>query len=356
MKLIYKTLIPLIIIFCGNYIYACTAFGIITKSGTIIGKNRDYYYDNQQFQLIMPLKQFRNWYDNSYNHLNKFYGITSNNDIKMGVNQYGLTAIEEDPIYPLNALQHRKYLQPINGNSEGMILYGILQNFKTVDEILPFIPKIFEMAAPNFYQFADNKKILVVEVSFGENDTDEKRKYKYQTYSSQGEIFAHTNTYLFKEFYNLNKIQDMSIIEKGCNYRLQKMYKNIKDFSQNPNINFNWFIDTTSNLINPADKNWCQNTSIFRSDLHGIKQITKNIPNDKVYGTVSSLIVLNNNKLENSIIRLTMVNSLNTLNNGNQLIDYQELFIPLLDLFSNKDKIFVKKSFIRNAPENGICS
>ena len=67
----------------------------------------------------------------------------------MGVNQYGLTIIEEDPLYPNTPVLDRKYIQPINGNAEGMILYGVLQNFASVDEIQPFISKIFSVAAPN---------------------------------------------------------------------------------------------------------------------------------------------------------------------------------------------------------------
>ncbi|HVV68471.1 MAG TPA: hypothetical protein VHE99_05500 [Gammaproteobacteria bacterium] len=59
----------------------------------------------------------------------------------MGVNQHGLTIIEEDSPLPPNANKNRRFQQPENGTAEGMIKYGILQNFNTVDEILPFYLK-----------------------------------------------------------------------------------------------------------------------------------------------------------------------------------------------------------------------
>ena len=58
--------------------YACTAFGIVTKSGTIVSKNRDYYYDRQQFKLIYPNKQFVDWFGNNLSHKNKFHAVLSN--------------------------------------------------------------------------------------------------------------------------------------------------------------------------------------------------------------------------------------------------------------------------------------
>ena len=122
---------------------ACTGFGIITKSGTLIGRNRDYFYQPQKFERMMPIQQFNNWYENNYNHNNEFYALTSKNNVSMGVNQHGLTIIEEDSPLPSNAKQNRRFQQPENGTAEGMIKYGILQNFNTIDEILPFLSKIF---------------------------------------------------------------------------------------------------------------------------------------------------------------------------------------------------------------------
>ncbi len=64
--------------------YACTGFGAITHVGTIMGKNRDYFYVPQKFERITSP------------HKNSFYAITSAESVSMGVNQHGLTAIEED--------------------------------------------------------------------------------------------------------------------------------------------------------------------------------------------------------------------------------------------------------------------
>ena len=139
---------------------ACTGFGAITESGTIIGKNRDYYYVPQKFGLVMPIQQFNNWYNNPYHHNNRFYAVSSAESVSMGVNQYGLTAIEEDSLstgHPQDAKEY-KMLQQQEGTPDGLVLYGILQNFNTVDELIPYLAKIFNGAAPDFYNLLMRKK------------------------------------------------------------------------------------------------------------------------------------------------------------------------------------------------------
>ncbi|MCC2667087.1 MAG: hypothetical protein K0S63_1003 [Gammaproteobacteria bacterium] len=166
MKTLYKILLSTTcLLILAESVSACTGFGFITDSGTVIGRNRDYYYNPQQFQLMHPVQQFNNWYENNYHHNNKFYALTSKNNVSMGVNENGLTIIEEDSPMPKDAKENRRFQQPENGTAEGMIKHGILQNFNTVDEIIPFLPKIFSVADPQFYQIADAKKILTVEVA-----------------------------------------------------------------------------------------------------------------------------------------------------------------------------------------------
>lgn len=350
MKRLICSSIFLLIIKSG---YTCTAFGIITNTGTIIGKNRDYNYNKQKFELIYPNKQFINWYDNDYNHRNKFYALLSNNDVKMGVNQYGLTAIEEDPLYP--AEFNRKYIQPINGNAEGMLLYGILQNFSTIDEIIPYIKSIFSIAAPNFYQIADKHKILIVEVGFSQNNSDRTRPYLYKIIESPNDYFVHSNLYLFPDFISLNKLKGDIDIENGSNYRENKMKELLihSDFKKQDIAKL--FLNTQSTLSKTNDKNWCRNTSIFRSNTKEINHIKVGLlNNNKIYGTVSSLIV--SNDVNQSKVDLKMLVSIDTLKNGDQKIVYDDLKIKLSDLFTKKEIIFSRKSFIRKAPYNGKCT
>lgn len=346
-----KNIISLIIaIFIANNSYGCTAFGIVTDSGTIIGKNRDYYYDSQEFKLVFPNKQFSNWYNNNYHHENKFFALLSKQDVKMGINQYGLTAIEEDPIFP--STNDRKYIQPINGNAEGMVLYGILQNFSAVDEIIPYIKDIFSVAAPNFYQIADKKKILYVEVGFTKNNNDNLRPYVYRIIDIKNDYFVHTNVYLSKDFAALNKLTENIDGENGSYYRLNTIKNLLLDSKNNDATKF--FMSTKSDLSKSNNKYWCQNTSIFRSYINEVKYIKiGKFENDKVYGTVSSLVVSNNNKATK--INLKILDSLNTLSNKDQKIIYNELQITLDDLFKSKTLKFVKKSFIRKAPYNNRC-
>jgi hypothetical protein len=331
--------------------FACTAFGIVSESGTIIGKNRDYYYDKQSFERVMPLKQFSHWYDNRYAHNNQFYAIVSDNDIKMGVNQAGLTAIEEDPLFAKKS-DDRKFMQPINGNAEGMVLYGILQNFSTVDEIVPYITKIFSVAAPNFYQIADGRKILTVEVAYGTSNAAKSRRFTYELIDARKAYFTHTNTYLSPEFIALNNLQEDKSSVQGAQYRLKTITNFVNTYKNNDQVS-DWFMDQKSDLTKAGDKNWCQNTSIFRSNVHEYKQIRDNVPNHKVYGTVSSMVVTNNSK--GAVIELRMLKSIDTLTDGSQLIHYKELRSPLSQLFADKEISFTEKSFVRHAPVDGKC-
>lgn len=335
---------------------ACTAFGAITESGTIMGKNRDYYYNPQKFERMAPIQQFHNWYDNNYNHNNEFYALTSKNDVLMGVNQNGLTAIEEDSPRPLNADKNRMFQQPQNGTAEGMVLYGILQNFNTVDEIIPFLQNIFSVAGPHFYQISDAKKILTVEVAYGANNTDLKRKFAYKVFSNKNDFFTHTNTYLSPEFTSLNNLSSNQDSLNGAINRLQKITYLISHSQvRNIDVAANWFMDTNSNLSSKKDKNQCLNTSLFRSNLQGFKSVDLNIGNDKIYGTVSSMIVSNNGDLKDSYLYLKMIDSITTENNNKQLIKYRVLYTNLFKLFEESKPLFIKHEFVRNPPNNQIC-
>lgn len=341
------------LLFFSSIANACTAFGIITPQGTLFGKNRDYFYGKQSFELVKPLKQFNNWYGNAYGHQNAFYALMANNDVKFGINAAGLAVIEEDPPFPENADKHRRYIQPDTGYSEGMILYGLLQNFNTVQEITPFIDNIFSQAAPNYYQITDGKFILTVEVAYGTSDHDPKRPYVYTLLEKTGDSFKHTNTYLSPAFVDLNTLARSQDSVKGSNYRLEKITQLI-DSANQPYANaFDWYLDTTSSVGSSEDKNFCLNTSIFRSNTKELTSIHRNTTSDTIAGTVSSFMVQRQGNTTWVYVRI--LDSLKTLPNGEQKIVFKELKISLIDLFKNKPLIFKTRYFTRKAPKDGVC-
>lgn len=344
---------------------ACTGFGAVTESGTIMGKNRDYFYVPQKFGLMRPMQKFTHWYGNPYHHSNKFYAVTSVESISMGVNQNGLTAIEEDalrPQYPhAQDAKEYKIRQQAEGMPDGLVLYGVLQNFNTVDEMIPYLSKIFSTAAPDFYQFADAKKILTIEVGYGKNHSDSKSQFTYQILSKKDDYFAHTNIYLSPEFSALN---DLASKQGSFNESIDSAKNRLKRMnyliSHSTEININnasrWFMDTYSNVSSQNDPTECLNTSLFRTDLKGIKSVNKNIPNDKIAGTVASMIVSNQGDFKKSHIYVMMINSVTVQKDGKQLIKYNELHTTLAKLFGQSKPEFVEREFERNPPVKGVCN
>ena len=347
MKISYFIIYLLVFI---NNTFGCTIFAIKNKNGTIIGKNRDALYNSTQtFERMKPINQFTNWYNNNYNHNFEFYALVADNDVKMGINKNGLTAIEEDPLFPLNYKESRRFIQPIHGNAEGMILFGILQNFSSVDEIIPYLNIIFSTAAPNFYQIADRNKILNVEVAFAKNDLESVRNFTYQVINKNINL-AHTNNYLSKEFQELNNIAEKNRLISST-YRLNTMYQLINNY-ENENEIINWFFDTKSNLQTNNSNYTCLNSSIFRSQIGIMKEVNPKTLKKNIYGSVSNMIVINNKNDTKIIIRI--LESIKTIKN-NQIIYYKDLNTDLTTLFNGSRPRFIKKSFSRKLTKNNIC-
>lgn len=352
MSYLFQILLASLLLF-SNIANACTSFGVITPQGTLLGKNRDYLYGKQSFELVQPLKQFNDWYGNAYGHQNAFYALIADNDVKFGINAAGLAVIEEDPPFPENADAHRRYIQPYTGYSEGMVLYGLLQNFNTVQEIIPFIDKIFSQAAPNYYQIADGKSILTVEVGYGASDQDPKRPYVYTLLNKTGDSFKHTNTYLDPTFVSLNKLARSQDSVKGSNHRLEKITQLIQSANPSYSSAFDWYLNTTSPVGSTEDKNFCLDTSIFRSNTKDLTSIDHHTTSDNIIGTVSSFMVQRQGNTTWVYVRI--LDSLKTLTNGKQQIVFKELKISLANLFKNKPLIFKTKYFSRKAPKDGVC-
>ena len=231
-----------------------------------------------------------------------------------------------------------------------MVLYGVLQNFATITEIIPYINDIFSAAAPNFYQISDGYSILIVEVAYGDSNNDTKRHFTYRVISKSGEYFTHTNTYLSPQFESLNVINGSLSAATRLSKITQYVLNNKNGYS---NVQ-SWFLDTSSDVILPNNKNACQNTSIFRSNLQSLTRIYPEIKTYTVYGTVSNFIVTNS-KNNSSRVYLRIIDYINVLKNGNQKITYSELNTTLADLFAINGLDFKQKTFIRQAPVNGIC-
>lgn len=354
MFIILKKLFSLLIsLLSATNTIACSAFGSITDRGTVIGKNRDYMYSVQRFERQAPLKQFYNWFGNPYQHHNSFYALSSKNDVKFGINNAGLSAISEDPVFPIDASSYRRYMQPYSGYSEGMVLYGVLQNFSNLEELMPYIDQIFSLAAPSFYQFSDKHSILTVEVAYGESDDSPSRRYSYTLLNASGDYFAHTNTYLSPEFQTLNDLSTNKDSIRGSNYRLSKITKYIQaagnDFSQA----INWYLDTRSEAGSSDNPKFCQNTSLFRSHLKTLRSVDQNTDSDTDYGTVSSFVV--EHQAEKTLVHLRILQSIDTLENEDQTIVYKDLSISLKQLFNGSQLNFSLHSMIRPAPIAGVC-
>lgn len=333
---------------------ACTSFGIVTNDGTVVAKNRDFEYSKQTLETLVPNRQFFAWYQNPYGHKNRVFALTANNDVKMATNENGLTAIEEDPPYPKDSSQHRRYIQPYDGYSEGMTLWAVAQNFNTVKEILPYIKDIFSKAAPNYYEIADDKQILVVEVAYGKTDNDKTRPVSYKVINKNQQYYTHTNFYMANKFANLNNMTANQYSLAGAFDRNATIESTVKANMNNLDTLDTWLLNTKSSVKNPNDPNWCLNTSIFRSNLQGESYVDTSISNDKVYGTISSWIVQNNGGPDKTTLIINLVDSIKVLPNGDQEIHYRKVRGSLNDLINGKIT-YVPDTMIRKAPKDGSC-
>lgn len=352
-----KKLIIASFIFSGlgiQNINACTSFGFISPNGITIAKNSDYYYDKQSVEILVPNKQFSLWYDNKYGNNYKIFAQMANNNIKMGINEAGLVAMEEDPLLPKDR-NHRRYIQPNGGTAECMTLWGILQNFKTVEQLRPYIEDIFSHAAPNHYEIADSQKILIVEVGYGADDKSPVRPYSYKILDQSMESYTHTNTYQDKKFLELNNLAANSFSTKGAIARNERIKSLINTKESNEEIISSWLFDTSSSVLNPSDSKYCMGTSIFRSNLGKKSEVTNNKNYTDTYGTVASMIVFISKDPDLTKITVRLIDNITTDKKGDQTINYKELQARLPDLFNNNYK-FTSKSLVRSHAINGVCN
>ena len=88
-----------------------------------------------------------------------------------------------------------------------------------------------------------------------------------------------------------------------------------------------------------------------------MKSADLSIGNDRIVGTVSSMVVNNTGDLTKSPFYLMMLDSINTDTNNKQQIKYRVLRTTIADLFDEQKKpVFVEYRFERNLPVNGVCN
>jgi hypothetical protein len=152
--------------------FACTTFASFNgESGLfMMAKNRDNNPDRQILEVVAEKGKY------------KYLALSRQdvpNFVSAGINEYNLSVFNEVTI---------EYSSQAVGGIADDFSKDILQNYKTVKDVIPDISKLVDkFPDPVFYQVADGKYILSIEVAAN-------HKYAYNL-KSQG-IYAHTNNFL----------------------------------------------------------------------------------------------------------------------------------------------------------------
>ncbi|MDD3267327.1 MAG: carcinine hydrolase/isopenicillin-N N-acyltransferase family protein [Burkholderiales bacterium] len=153
---------------------ACTTFASFNgvNNSFVIAKNRDNNPDRQIIQVVNEPTKYK-------------YIALSRQDVpdfvSAGVNEHNLAVFNEVTI---------EYSDKAVGGIADDFSKDILQNYKTVKDVIPNIDKLVnKYPDPVFYQVTDGKYLLSIEVA-------PDKKYSYNLTSS--EAYAHTNNYQIK--------------------------------------------------------------------------------------------------------------------------------------------------------------
>lgn len=212
---------------------ACTTFATFdgTNDSLLIAKNRDNNPDRQIMAVV--------------NEPNKYkYIALSRQDVpdfvSAGVNEYNLAVFNEVTI---------EYSDKAVGGIADDFSKDILQNYKTVQDVLPDLDQLVaKFPAPVFYQVTDGKNLLSIEVA-------PNHKYSYTMISSG--TYAHTNNYQIKP---LIKDYQYSDSEKTRLSASTTRYDRAKFLmTQNKNI------DLAQMQVFALDRNAGNDDSIFRT-------------------------------------------------------------------------------------------
>ena len=151
--------------------FACSTFASFAGANNtlVMAKNRDNVPDHQIVEVVSTKGKLK-------------YLALSRADIpdfvSAGINEKNLAVFNEVTI---------EYSAEAKGGIADDFSKDVLQNYTTVDEVIPHIQELVDkFPDPVFYQVADGKQILSIEVA-------PKHKYQY-TLTKQG-VYAHTNNY-----------------------------------------------------------------------------------------------------------------------------------------------------------------
>lgn len=156
-------------------VFACSTFATFDGANNtlVMAKNRDNVPDHQIVEVVSAKGKLK-------------YLALSRADIpdfvSAGVNEKNLAVFNEVTI---------EYSSEAKGGIADDFSKDILQNYATVDEVIPHIQELVDkFPDPVFYQVADGKQILSIEVA---------PKHKYQYTLTQQGVYAHTNNYQIKK-------------------------------------------------------------------------------------------------------------------------------------------------------------
>lgn len=214
-------------------VFACTTFASFAGNDDsfVMAKNRDNNPDRQVIEVVAEANKYK-------------YLALSRQDVpdfvSVGINQYNLAVFNEVTI---------EYSSKAVGGIADDFSKDILQNYKSVNDVIPDIPKLVaKFPDPVFYQVADGKNLLSIEVA-----PDHKFSYKLIRRGS----FAHTNNYQIAELiknYSYSNSEESRLVASKTRYN-----RALDLVSKQPNLT----LDDMQKIA--LDRNAGNDDSIFRT-------------------------------------------------------------------------------------------
>lgn len=153
---------------------SCTTFATFNGSNNafLMAKNRDNHADRQVIQVVIEPGKYK-------------YIALSREDVPdfvaAGINDHNLAVFNEVTV---------EYSKEAKGGIADDFSKDILQNYSNAKDVIPDIAKLVaKFPDPVFYQVADGKQILSIEVAPG-------HKFTYKVVDKG--VYSHTNNYLDK--------------------------------------------------------------------------------------------------------------------------------------------------------------
>ena len=172
--------------------HACTTFASTghanADGGLLIAKNRDSLaaYQSVEVRQSSTGNSYIGLFYNS--HKRKPYPY-----IAAGVNQHGLAVVQNESA-SINSASH------FNDGDQSAAIYTILENYRSVAEVLKAKQKLFADGMANFLIIGDKHEAILIEVG------PEQGSYQILRAKQNGNKLYHTNHYVLKEMEPFNKV------------------------------------------------------------------------------------------------------------------------------------------------------